>query len=518
VCPVHGRPEASSAGHLGADRWRAVITSLEGVRAGGGALTAAVGDAAARLGVARGTVWAHLAKGSQAQQRRTRARFTLGDDERREVYAAGGNVAAVTRTRVSADVGGPGLRTWQRAVARDMCEMERVNAAQGWRVARTHGLFWQLQVPHRNTVWQTDHKQLGVTVVLPNATSVKPWVTVFIDVSTKVVMGWAIDVRPTETTVTCALRRALQTTPFRSVGEEPEVVFGGAPTTVVLDNGLEFAAGGLTAAAAELSISLDWCPPYTPHRKGAVERFNRTADQLLLSQLPFFDAGPRKADGTLYGAAGAMLTLAELVALFEHWIEDYHHRPHAGLAGRSPRQAWAADATPLRGVDDEQLRGLLHRDRRMIGKYGIRLNNVYYLPPKLFGNRRRVEIRYDVHAPTELLVYLDGIYADTAFPQHTATPEQVAVFRAEKAKLVKRMRNDRARATRLMRARIHPMSVAGAVRDAAVLSVEAAAIRYTHPTQNGRARAKATTSLRPIDCDPPNLPAATTTTAVDGTS
>lgn len=52
------------------------------------------------------------------------------------------------------------------------------------------GLFRQLQVPQRNGEWQGDHKQLGVTVVLPDGTSGKPWLTSFLDADRDGVGRW----------------------------------------------------------------------------------------------------------------------------------------------------------------------------------------------------------------------------------------------------------------------------------------------------------------------------------------
>jgi putative transposase len=480
---------------LPAERWQRVVASLEAVQAAGEPVTPAVRKAASRLRVSRSTVWAHLVRGSGAgQDRARRPRYTLTRKDRAAYYRVGGNAAGLARAR-GGTAGRPSLRTLQRAVARDLSEMERVYARAGWRAARQIGPFRKLPALPRNTEWQTDHKQLGVTVVLPGGGTGKPWITSFVDVGTRVVQGWAVDLRPTETTVTCALRRALQATPFPGRDGLPAGSHGGVPARIRVDRGLEFAASGLSAAAGDLGIDLVPCWPYQPHRKGTVERWHRTLDQTMLSELPFFDAGPRKADGSLYAPAGAMWTLAELVAGVEEWITGYHDRPHSMLGGASPWQAWLADPTPVREVGDEMLRGLLHRARRVVSGYGIRLKNVYYLAPRLYGRHGEVEIRYDVHAPTELLVYVGGHYLDTAFPQDTATPEQVDAFRAEKRCLIAAMRRDRAAATRAMRLRIRPMTGAGPVVGTAVMPVPGAP--PLHPSENPAARRRASASLRP---------------------
>jgi putative transposase len=477
---------------LPAERWERVVASLEAARAAGEPVTSAVRRAASRLGVSRSTVWAHLGRGTGAKQARaSRPRYTLTGKDVIAYYRACGNIAGLARARRSA----PGLRTLQRAVVRDLIPMEREYARAGWRAARQIGPFLKMPDLPRNTEWQGDHKQLGVTVVLPGGGTCRPWITTFIDVGSRVIQGWAVDLRPTETTVSCALRRALQATPFPGRDGLPDGIHGGLPARIRVDGGKEFLANALAAAAGDLGFDPVLCRPYSPNLKGKIERWHLTLDTTMLSELPFFDAGPRKADGSLYAPAGAMWTLAELVAEIEEWMGAYHDRRHSMLGGATPRQAWLADPTPVREVSDELLRGLLHRDRRKVTGYGIRLNNVYYLAPRLYGMHGAVEIRYDVHAPTEVLVYRDGRYLDTAFPQHTATPEQIEEFRAEKRRVIAKMRRDRAAATRSMRLRIRPMTGAGPVIPTTVMPATAA--RPLHPTENPAARRRASASLQP---------------------
>ena len=481
--------------HRSTEQWARVVASLEAVRERDASVSDAVAAAALLLGVSRSTVWRRLRRGADDQVRQPRSRYVLSDADRTALYLAGGNAAAFARGRE----GEPSIsaRTLQRAVAREMSAMERDYISHGWRAARGKGMFQQLPDGHRNAEWQTDHKQLGVTVVLPNGATGKPWITAFVDVATRVVQGWAIDLRPTATTVTCALRRALMLTPF-APGETEPAEHGGAPARLRFDNGREFLARALGDAVAELGIEPLRCHPYQPHRKGRIERWHRTLDQTLLAGLPFYDGGARMADGGLYGDRGSMLTLEQLVGMVAVWIADYHDRTHAGLHGATPRQAWLADATPIREVPAEQLRGLLHRESRRLGKYGIRVDNVWYLPPKLFGARGQVQVRYDKHAPTELLVYVNGVYADTAFPQDTATPEQLERFYEEKRRIVDQLRRDRARATRASRLRIRPMSGAGPVVQTRTLPTALVESATLHPTDSPAARARARTTLRPI--------------------
>ncbi|OLT24756.1 hypothetical protein BJF83_23830 [Nocardiopsis sp. CNR-923] len=68
-----------------------------------------------------------------------------------------------------------------------------------------------------------------------------------------------------------------------------------------IDRGLEFASAAVEGVLAALCVATQRLPGYTPHRKGKVERLNRTIDQTLLSGLPGYTGGPRDAAGCLYG-------------------------------------------------------------------------------------------------------------------------------------------------------------------------------------------------------------------------
>jgi hypothetical protein len=114
-----GRGSQSVRPQLPAERWKRVVGSLEAVRAAGERVTPAVAEAASRLGVSRSTVWAHLRRGSRADHHRApRPRYTLTREDLAAYYQAGGNAADVARARCGTP-DGPGLRTLQRAVARE---------------------------------------------------------------------------------------------------------------------------------------------------------------------------------------------------------------------------------------------------------------------------------------------------------------------------------------------------------------------------------------------------------------
>jgi putative transposase len=221
---------------------------------------------------------------------------------------------------------------------------------------------------------------------------------------------------------------------------------------------------------AALCVRVHRLPGYTPHRKGKVERIHRTIDQTLLCTLPGFTEGPRDAAGQLYGpvsdaaagrAAAGPLRIELFAARFAAWVAWYNgERPHAGLAGRSPLQAWNDDVGAMHRVDAQRLRHLLLAGvERRIGKDGIRFHGLAYVAPELQGRGgQAVEVRYMPHDDRAVEVYLAGVHLCTAYPQGQLSAEQVEAFRAHAREQSRALSAQRRRASARSRAELAPLS------------------------------------------------------------
>jgi transposase InsO family protein len=243
----------------------------------------------------------------------------------------------------------------QAAFAREVSPAERASARRGEAGRREHGLYLRYEAPHRNAVWQADHKQLPVLVVPPGRQrGRRPWVTLFLDDFSRAVVGWAISLQPTSAEVLAALRDAILVDPDRGP-------FGGVPGRLRWDHGLEFAATAVEQAALALGIDVDPATPYAPHEKGKVERLHRTITDCFVAGLPCWTGGPRDHRGQLE-APGAPLALGEFVTRFDAWVR-------ATPAGTSKRRwrRWAGDEASLRrvsdAVHDAYIDGLIEHDR-----------------------------------------------------------------------------------------------------------------------------------------------------------
>lgn len=85
---------------------------------------------------------------------------------------------------------------------------------------------------------------------------------------------------------------------------------------------------------------------------------------------------------------------------FAGWAHWYNtERPHDGLDGRTPLQAWEEDQSALQRISTGQLRHLLLAgEERTVGKDGIRLRGLAYVAPELQGRGgQKVQVRYMPH-------------------------------------------------------------------------------------------------------------------------
>jgi putative transposase len=389
-----------------------VVAALLAVRRAQTLPTWRVRAAAAEFGVSVRTVWRWLevAESEDRLGRKSRPCFTVGEDDFVELAYYRGNVSALRAARIAEGRPTPSISAFRDAFARALPPGRRAGLKSGERARRDFDTY--LPRPSgrcRNECWEADHTQLAVHVRLPDGRVVMPWATLFLDQSTRVLLGWAVAVTASQESVLAALRSAIDV-------DAPNGPMGGVPVAIRFDRGKEFLAAAVGLAAASLAIDAKPLPAYTPHLKGAVERVNSSIEQLFLATLPGFVHGARGRDGHLV-EDGPLLGLEALVELFAAFVVQYNTvRQHQGLAGRTPLQAWNADATALAVVPPRHLRHLLlARVDRTVTKRGVRLDGRVYNCAELCGLvGERVEVRYLPHHHHEVEVFRGSEHVATA--------------------------------------------------------------------------------------------------------
>ncbi|MEV5576912.1 Mu transposase C-terminal domain-containing protein [Spirillospora sp. NPDC052269] len=477
--------------HPDRQRWQVTLLRLHDLRAQGALTPQHLRLAAAGLGVTVRTVRRRLTAFTPdaAVLRRGPDPYRLSRTDLDAYAFYRGNIAFVFRARQAVlegsgtVAGGPvpaflargwadaepvALRSLQRAFAEQTSSGYRALLTHGENARREHGVHCdQPEVP-RNTVWETDHKDLPILVLPPRGKAARPWLTAFTDARTRAIVGWCLALRPSSATVLTALRMALVHEPDRGP-------WGAVPAAVRIDGGLEFAATAVQDALNSLSVTCDLLPPRTPELKGKQERLHRTVQQTLLTGLPGYTDGPRDAAGQLYGplkddprsredaqtAPTRPMRIERLAARMATWVHWYNtERPHGALDGRTPLQAWTDDDTALHRVPADTLRHLLLAgDDRVIQKDGVHFRGLNFIAPELDGKAgERISIRYMPHEDRWIEVYQFGEHLCTAYPQGHLTPEQHQAFRDHKRAEARHLRRELRRAERHAREVLAPLN------------------------------------------------------------
>ena len=200
----------------------------------------------------------------------------------------------------------------------------------------------RFQKAHRNQLWQSDLKY-GPYLPDPDdpRKMCRTYLIAFLDDATRLVPYAAFFFAQREFQLEQAFKWA--------------VLRYGLPDKVYVDNGKIFVSDHFKLACARLNVRHAHTAPYRPEAKGKIEKFMSRVEQFM-------------AEMTLAPAR----TLDELNDTFIVWLTDgYNTLPHDALDGRTPLEAFNADAHPIRPVDQQALRdAFLREDTRKVDKTG----------------------------------------------------------------------------------------------------------------------------------------------------
>jgi putative transposase len=296
-------------------------------------------------------------------------------------------------------------------------------------------------------VVQIDHTPVDVIVVdeahrLPIG---RPWLTLAIDVATRVVAGFYVSLEaPSSTSVALCLTQAvLPKEPWlKARALECTWPVWGLPRALHADNGADFTSAALRRGCDEYGITLILRPVATPHYGGHIERLIGTL-MGRVHLLPGTTGSNPQDKGAYPAESESALTMAEL----ERWLtieicEQYHRRIHRGLR-RSPLAAWQ-DALRQAGgglgalpdQPEQFALSFLPFERRTLRRDGLHLFNIRYwdsVLPVIVKPRESVLVRYDPRNLSKVYVagsderYHPIPYADLTLPPITLWEQRAAM-------------------------------------------------------------------------------------------
>lgn len=384
----------------------------------------------------------------------------------------GGNAAAVHRELLAqARQAGdeqqvPSLATLQRAIVRDLSVGERAGLKGGEAARRRFDVYGKRPRTHRNACWEGDHKRVPVRVDLEGS-AVCPWVTWFIDVGTKAIVGVAVTPhQPARDAVLAALRTGISR-------QDPYGPFGGLPGVVRVDRGKEFLCRTVERALGAFAVPVDDLPAYKPYRKGTVEALNGAVEEMLLVALPGCTHRARPAEAYRPDPVEDLLSYPDFVKVLLDWVVWWNteHQP-AGLAdGITPLAAWEADAAPVEDVAEERLAFFALEDDgrvRKITTNGISWRRRAYIAPWMAGHvGMRVRLRYLPHYDGRIEVFASeewGRHLGSAYLAEAATVEQRRALSSVREKKARALKADLKAAEKLRKTRYTATTTAAAPR------------------------------------------------------
>jgi putative transposase len=206
--------------------------------------------------------------------------------------------------------------------------------------------------PRRNEVWEGDHFEVTIKVRIAGKTCT-PWITWFVDRAHAAICGLAVSSEaPRRAAVLLALRSAMRT------GEQ-SLPLGGIPERICVDCGKALLSDPLRAALIQLGVTVECLPPCQPHRKTAIEQVNSAAQRMFFSTLPGYRDAGQGVSGALAGTDAPPLEFADFVTHLSEWVAWWNCKHVSSAQGKTPAEAWAADSTPIRHADPDDLRTLL---------------------------------------------------------------------------------------------------------------------------------------------------------------
>jgi putative transposase len=325
---------------------------------------------------------------------------------------------------------------------------ERVQAREGSAAAdRFRQVSGGLHTERALQVAQIDHTKVDLMLVddVTRACIGRPWLTLVLDVHTRMVAGFLLSLDPPcATSVALAVSHAVL--PKAGWLADRGIALAwpvhGLPEAIFVDNGTEFHARAFERGCLRHGIRIDYRPLATPRFGGHIERLMGTL-MGRVHALPGTTFSSVAARGTYASEAKAVLTFREFERLFTlEVLGPYHNEVHSGL-GRSPAAAWAEAqaAAPLRPAGDAAALRLdfLPFEERAIRRDGVRLFNIRYqdgaLAHLVDRDVGRLRVKYDPRDLSAVFVDLPTgghvrvPYADLGRPPITLWEHREAVRR-----------------------------------------------------------------------------------------
>jgi len=167
----------------------------------------------------------------------------------------------------------------------------------------------------------------------------------------------------------------------------------GIPKQLYVDNGSPYKNEQLSIITARLGIKLIHAKPYSPTGKGKIERSFRTIKDGWLNCTDWNELKTKEEAKS---------------SLSKYLYNEYINKIHSEIK-KSPNDSWHGEIKEKREKEEKEIEEAFMHSKtcKVYNDSTIRVNNLKYeVPYKYVG--QKIEIRYYVENPKELIIYKEG--------------------------------------------------------------------------------------------------------------
>jgi transposase InsO family protein len=303
-----------------------------------------------------------------------------------------------------------------------------------WEVSQEPFVTRDPEQYHPGELWIGDHTELDVVIIDENGKLDHRWVTAFIDMRTRLMVGYHLSWQPSSNTIALAFRDGVLGSQIKANvnGDHFEKInLQNMPEQILIDNGKDYRSkytqqifGKIDFVdMARLSIQrmtqLHYATEYHAQSKAEIERWFKTITYSVLNCLPGYKGNKyqNKPDSLQREIkAGEIMTAETFDTIFAIAVNAYNNRVHRSLKGQTPLQYYLTNLTHQRTIDIRVLDFLMMKvSNRVIRRSQITLmGNEYYSEALMAFNGKRAEIYYDPMDVGLISIYADGEFAAVA--------------------------------------------------------------------------------------------------------
>ena len=260
----------------------------------------------------------------------------------------------------------------------------------------------RIEIDFWNVDLMTLFVETGMWSILPPAykeavVGKRIWFAAGIDVATRYILAFRASTNPNAISAAAAIRMIMSDKRHISdfVGAETPWIGMVQPRDIFSDNGKEFANDLVEGVMRAARITFNRPQAGNPKARPFIESLFHSIGPLIASFFTGRTFGSIAEKGDYNPEHHISLHVDEMIRLFTFAVCDiYHHKPHSGLGGATPHNAWIR-AVQEHGIEfpSQDPEYMLYvfgtKFKRRIGQYGIRFMGIPYGNEELHRHRTK---------------------------------------------------------------------------------------------------------------------------------